>query len=353
MIESFFSDKQFSRDNLTGLYNREVIVEYVNTLIGRNIPFSLSLLDIDNFKYVNDTYGHALGDKVIQAVSSTIKTSIGEKGVVGRFGGDEFIIVYPELIEYDAVWRTCSKLSADIYAISIPEHTDLAITSTIGLARFPENERSYEKLLETADKALYRGKMKGRSCFIIYLPEKHANIVLKTEKDKSLSSLYLHSFVFRTLTNDSLKEGIKNLFNFLTSYYMLDHICIQADGKLLFEKIHELSRNKVFIPINEKLLDESFGFSTDIFHTNKIDDLKKLNKLELKKSFDDQKIMATCIVKIECKNKIYGILRAESTSQRIWQRGDMDIILTTAKTIGLILYERKTDLAEVLSGGDD
>ena len=104
MINSFFADKTNSLDNLTKLYNRDVIIEYVNSLIGKNIPFSLALVDIDNFKYVNDTFGHIVGDEIIKAVAATLRNTLADNGIVGRFGGDEFIIVLPEIVEYDAVW---------------------------------------------------------------------------------------------------------------------------------------------------------------------------------------------------------------------------------------------------------
>lgn len=343
MKNSFFADKINSLDTLTKLYNRDVIIEYVNFLVGENTPFSLALVDIDNFKYVNDTFGHITGDKIIKAVADALSGAMDGMGVAGRFGGDEFIVVLPEVVEYDAVWTSCRMIASAMASLSIPEHPELNITVTTGLARFPEDEKSYEKLLETADKALYRGKMKGRDCFIIYLPEKHAKIVLKTENDKALSSMYLHSVVFKNLANKSLRDGITNLFNFLRSYFMLDHICIQANDDIFFEKIHDLSQVHSFKPIDLNFINHNMMTITDIYYLNRIENLDKLGQFDFKEALMEQGIHSTFYARVSCNEKDFGFIRVDSTHQRIWQYSDMDILLTAAKTIAILLYERNID----------
>ena len=251
MGPNFLFEDEKSFDSLTKLYTRDVVVDYVNFLVAEGIPFTLAIVDIDNFKYVNDTYGHITGDKVLIEVAERIKKVIEGKGFVGRFGGDEFLIVFPKITDYKEVWENAHKLMKFMNSNEIQNIIGLYVTITMGISRFPEDDSTYEGLLETADKALYRGKNKGRNCFIIYLPEKHANIELKTEKDRSQSSMYLHFNVFRMLTKiEKLDTGIKMLFNFLSSYFMADHICIQKGCKIYFEKIHKLSRTKDFLPIN-------------------------------------------------------------------------------------------------------
>lgn len=344
MIDSFFSDKQNSRDVLTNLYSRDVVIEYANHLISKKVPFALALIDIDNFKYVNDNYGHIIGDKIIQAVANTLKNAVGEDVVIGRFGGDEFIIVFPNMIEYNQVYSQCSKIGASVANLTIPDQTELNVTVTTGLSRFPEDESTYNKLLETADKALYRGKTKGRDCFIIYLSEKHANIELKTENDKTLSSMHIHSLVFKTLLDSDIKGGITKLFDFFSSYYMFDHVCIQKGNSILFEKIHELSRSKNFKPLDLELIKQNISPDTELFYLNRVEQLEKNEQLDLKKKLDEQGIHSTLFVKILCKDKTYGFLRVDSSHQRIWQHGDMDILLTAARIIGLILYDNNQEL---------
>lgn len=76
------------KDNLTHVYSREVIIDYVNQLVADGTPFTFALVDIDNFKYVNDTYGHIAGDKILKTVSNRLVKLIGSIGTVARYGGD-------------------------------------------------------------------------------------------------------------------------------------------------------------------------------------------------------------------------------------------------------------------------
>ena len=86
MTDELFSVER-PKDNLTQVYSREVIIDYATSLIRRKIPFSFGIVDIDNFKYVNDTYGHLSGDKILKTVSTRLMKLIGTIGAVGRFGG--------------------------------------------------------------------------------------------------------------------------------------------------------------------------------------------------------------------------------------------------------------------------
>ena len=343
MRPNFLFEDEKSFDSLTKIYTRDVVVDYVNFLVAEGLPFSLAIVDIDNFKYVNDNFGHIAGDKVLVEVAGRIKNTIGSKGVVGRFGGDEFLIVFPEVVEYTEIWDNCHTLMKCMNIQEIKTVLGIYVTITMGISRFPENGHCYESLLETADKALYRGKTKGRNCFIIYLPEKHANIELKTEKDRTLSSMYLHFNVFRTLTkSEELKTGINNLFNFLSSYYMVDHICLQKGNKIYFEKIHKLSRTRNFAPINLKLAEKPLRPPEDFFYVNQMEAFTTSNQLEIAEEYIEQRIKAAFCCKItETEDGEPLMLRVESTLKRIWQHGEMDIYITTAKVLEMLYKEGK------------
>lgn len=84
---SFFKGKECALDDLTGVYERQVIVSYMEYLISNSIPFSFSILDVDNFKFVNDNYGHLIGDEVLKMVASTLKNVVADYGIIGRYGG--------------------------------------------------------------------------------------------------------------------------------------------------------------------------------------------------------------------------------------------------------------------------
>lgn len=354
MTDEFFSVER-AKDNLTQVYSKDVIIEYANNLIERNVPFSFALVDIDNFKYVNDTYGHMAGDKILKTISTRLMKLIGSIGAVGRVGGDEFLLVLPRLVDYDAVWTTCRSIIMFMNNFEIADFDGLFITLTIGLARYPENARDYDEIFETADKALYRGKAKGRNCFVIYLPEKHAHINLKTAAPKSISTMHMHSTVFTMLTTGpSLGEGIFSLFNFMSAQMSIDHLCIQTfpdspDGgnRIYFEKTSELSKNQSFLPINlAKLLGDIDG-TTGLFYMNRISHLEEAGRIGLLNEYKRQQIQSACACEISTCGKVYGMLRAESTTPKVWEYSDLDIFVTTAKTIALILYDRNLTFSDL------
>ena len=109
----FFKNQNldYAFDSLTKVLNREIISSYVRYLIQENIPFSICLADIDNFKYVNDTYGHMMGDQVLYEFAQKIVASVGEKCVVGRYGGDEFMIIATGISEYQDIWLSLIHIS--------------------------------------------------------------------------------------------------------------------------------------------------------------------------------------------------------------------------------------------------
>lgn len=346
----YFDNDNFALDDLTGVYRREVIVDYINHLVLKEIPFSLALIDVDNFKYVNDTFGHLTGDKIIQEVAKKLKSLIKDVGVVGRFGGDEFILVFEGIIEYNELWSICHNKIGKINGLTLKEFNGLNITITQGLSRFPQNGKNYTELLETADKALYRGKTKGRNCFIIYLDEKHKNIKLKSDSDSALSSMYLHSNIFKLLSaSENLKQNILDLFNFFSSYLMIDHICLQDNANIIMNKVHSLSVNEEFQFIPHNLIENLLNKSSELMYINNVFNLEATHQFELFSCLRKQNITSHFSCLISYKDKIYGTLRCDMTSSnRIWQYGDMDLLLTAAKTIGLILHYHNITLTDLL-----
>ncbi|MCR4821391.1 MAG: GGDEF domain-containing protein [Treponema sp.] len=351
-MDLFFRDIEVQSDSVTGVYDQATISSYTRHLIKEKIPFSFAILDVDNFSYITDAFGKEGGDKVLYDVANTVSSIIGDKGVIGRNQGDEFSIVFKELVSYDEIWNICHSILVKINEIALPEVGNQTLTVTMGIDRFPENASDYDDLLECAEKALYRGKSKGRNCFIIYIPEKHASIVPKTEKQKAFGSLNLHAAVFKFLTaNSDLKSGIQNLFNFFSSYFEIDHICVQADKRLLFQKIHQLSKQKDFEYIPHKLIMESMNQQTNVMYVDGTKNLLRAKHIELYTYFEKQNISSTCICDISYKNNFYGTLRvdmtgSESESRRL-QYSDTDLFLTAARTIAILLFFSEKKLEDL------
>ena len=176
-------------DTLTGLIARPYILRFMQALIADQTPFSMIMVDLDNFKSVNDNYGHHTGDQMLSNVSADLIRIVGENGVVGRFGGDELLIVYFGAVDYDGVHAFLD----DVYGQGGVFRKNVLVsgkkifsTATVGCAIYPKDADSFDALFALVDKTLYRGKSKGRNCFIIYVPEKHAHLEIPKLARRSL-----------------------------------------------------------------------------------------------------------------------------------------------------------------------
>ena len=157
-------------DSLTGLIARPYILRFVHALIDDKTPFVMGMVDLDNFKSINDNYGHRTGDRMLSTVAEDLRVFVGEDGVVGRFGGDEFLFVYFGCTDYDGIHAFLDEmyLSGRVFRkdLKFGERTIFS-TATVGCAVYPTDADSFDALFALSDKTLYRGKSKGRNCFII------------------------------------------------------------------------------------------------------------------------------------------------------------------------------------------
>lgn len=154
------------RDGLTGLYNRRYSEKRLSGLYEKSLEtgshFTAGIMDIDFFKRVNDTYGHEAGDVVLRGVSHIIEQHMAGKGYVGRWGGEEFLVVFEHLGIEDAV-RTIEEVLDEIRATVFSYHEDeIRVTMTCGLTEEDENQ-SMNEILKEADDRLYFGKQNGRN----------------------------------------------------------------------------------------------------------------------------------------------------------------------------------------------
>lgn len=154
-------------DDLTGIFNRRKAIEKINKLKEKSIYFNenyyIAMVDIDNFKKINDVYGHVAGDKVLIEVANAIKNSIGENDIVGRYGGEEFIIIVKE--NNNNLINIIERIRRNIESlyIKIDNSNVINVTASIGVKRFDMNNRTLEENIALADKSLYEAKTSGKN----------------------------------------------------------------------------------------------------------------------------------------------------------------------------------------------
>lgn len=152
-------------DSLTGLLNRREMTNYLEFEINRfhryQRAFSILLLDLDHFKAINDTYGHNVGDRVLQAVARQLEVSKRNSDRICRWGGEEFLLLLPETDHVGC--KNVGRRVLDTFLCSRLLEEKIVVTFSGGMATIPDDGITINELLSSADKALYRAKSQGRS----------------------------------------------------------------------------------------------------------------------------------------------------------------------------------------------
>jgi len=177
-------------DLLTGLPNRLLLNDRISQSIAlarrQNRTIALMFLDLDNFKYVNDSLGHAVGDQLLESVSKRLVAGVRASDTVSRQGGDEFVILLPEIAHPGDVAKSARKL---LLSLSIPHSVagrDLHIDGSIGISVFPEDGQDAETLIKSADTAMYSAKESGRNNFQFFTPAMNRKAVERQSLEGSL-----------------------------------------------------------------------------------------------------------------------------------------------------------------------
>lgn len=157
-------------DALTYIYNRRAIIRELQSEVLRaeryQSALSISIIDVDHFKKINDTYGHMVGDGVLKEVAILLRDGIRSPDVVGRYGGEEFLILLPNSNLHAAeeqAARLCTQMREKILSIKGQE---INVTFSIGTTQFKLGEDTWDTLLKRADNAMYEAKHKGRDCWV-------------------------------------------------------------------------------------------------------------------------------------------------------------------------------------------
>ena len=158
-------------DLLTGLLNKisteNRIKEYLEGE-GKNKTCMMCVLDIDNFKKINDTMGHAFGDEVLASLGRQISAEFRVSDVIGRMGGDEFIIFLKDLKDETIISKEASRVANFFKNFTVGEYTKYAATASIGAAMYPKDATDFESLYKAADTALYKSKNRGKNQMSFY-----------------------------------------------------------------------------------------------------------------------------------------------------------------------------------------
>ncbi|MCA8884247.1 MAG: GGDEF domain-containing protein [Rhodobacteraceae bacterium] len=164
------AEEQAFTDTLTGLKNRRALDHVLDRLVAAGEAFGLIHLDLDFFKQVNDTLGHAAGDHVLQVASDVMVRTTRAQDTLARAGGDEFVIVLPGTVDHDHLLNLSERLISQL-EVPIPYGNDVCrISGSAGITVSHGGAKKVADLLAEADQALYASKERGRGCATLYRP---------------------------------------------------------------------------------------------------------------------------------------------------------------------------------------
>lgn len=201
-----------NHDFLTDLPNRMQLHDRIGQAIARakrhQKKLAVLFLDLDRFKIVNDSLGHAIGDKLLQSVAQRLKGSIRDTDTVSRHGGDEFVLLLSEVDDRETLALTIEKIHKAITASYDIAGHDLDIGATIGISMFPEDGEDSGTLIGNADAAMYFAKENGRNKYQFFEPEMRARNMERQDIETNLrQALDKHQFVLFYQAQINLESG--------------------------------------------------------------------------------------------------------------------------------------------------
>ena len=200
-------------DFLTDLPNRMLLSDRLNQAIAlarrHGVKVAVLFLDLDRFKHINDSLGHAIGDKLLQAVAKRLMAAVRGSDTVSRQGGDEFVIVLSEVEHVQNAARHAEKIHAALSAPhAIPPH-DLHVNVSIGISIFPDDGHDVETLIKCADTAMYHAKEAGRNTYQFFKPDMNVRAVERQSLEAHLRrALERREFVLHYQSKTNLESGV-------------------------------------------------------------------------------------------------------------------------------------------------
>ena len=157
-------------DSLTGALNRSGAQKRITQHLLRPQTglSAMIMLDIDNFKQINDTYGHLFGDEVLARVVRNLEQIFRRNDVICRLGGDEFLVFITDIPERQTAERKARQICWETPAVDFPDGSKQRISLSVGISFFPEDAKEYEELYRMADIALYQAKKQGKNRWAVY-----------------------------------------------------------------------------------------------------------------------------------------------------------------------------------------
>ncbi len=348
-------EERSQKDLLTDCYNKISAENIISEKLRQenSATHTLFIIDIDNFKAINDNLGHFFGDEVLKDISIGLKEAFRDIDVIARVGGDEFIVFVENLSDVDLIAEKAEKILEVYRKTYSGEYKDYSVSGSVGVALYPCNGKTYEDLYQNADKALNQAKIQGKNRYMLYSDDLNIGTtrsITKIENANRMASSFfdydLISAVFNILYE---KNGDSSSINLTLSYicqkYGADrsYIFETLDGCVTLDNTFEYCKSGIRSEIDnlqgipyELFADFINKAHNDIIYSN---DLREtLEQDEAFKIMDDQGILSFVHAQIKRENQLtFFIGLDDCTKTRIWTEREINSLQYIGKLLSIIL----------------
>ncbi len=360
--------RRAERDGLTHLYNKSTARQLVEAELSdsdQERQHALFLIDIDNFKSVNDTLGHMFGDAVLSEVSRHLQNTFRESDILGRTGGDEFLVLMRNIGDAEAATRKADELVGFLDALFDGALRDLHVSTSVGLALYPGDGLTLDTLYQAADNALYVSKSAGKKRWTLYKGDMAHKIPPCGRKTLQIPEIYKRNSPQKTFTENlveyifsilySSKDTIKaipHILGLIGNHFNVSRVYIfekTEDGRFYSNTI-EWCNNGVQSEINnlrwvpaEKLSDyDSYFNENGVFYCTDI----KILPSHMRELFERQGIASTLQCALQEDTLLRGIIGFdECTGNRVWTGEEIETLTLVGKIVGTFLLKSISGLS--------
>lgn len=351
------------KDALTGIYNRAETERQIKKYFEKNLNVmgALFMIDTDNFKQINDTEGHMIGDIVLTEMASGMKKIMHDSDVVGRIGGDEFTIFMKNISSVKDAEKKAEELLYMFRHLFQKEKSFLKVTCSIGIAIYPKDGNTFKEIYARADKALYQAKNMGKNNYVIYNQDYFKELeefdcsslgtVIDSEKQYAEYPDNLTRYIFRMLyQTDDIDQAINMILEVVGKQFDVSRVYIfenTEDGRYTsntYEWCNEgISSQMAYLQNSnyqdyedyEKLFEDELVFYCRDIHTLS----PKLEEL-----FSSQGIHST----LQCAYKEDRVFSGfvgfdECTGLRLWSQEEISTLSLISQIISMFLQRKKNN----------
>ena len=365
--QSLTLKKRAEQDALTGLFNKEAthsrIREYMEEGNGTG---ALMIIDIDNFKRVNDTKGHLYGDAVLSNLSRSMKNSFRESDILGRIGGDEFLIFLKSVDRHEYVQINAEKILKLFSELQVNGRLTEELSCSIGVAMYPGDGSDFTTLFQNADYALYHAKHEGKNRYAFYdeksvqsyirnqaFLEPVANTKIDSNDNGHMLNTQIVEYVFRILYNNrddnetigAILEIVGNYFNVSRSYIFENsedsRYCINTFewcNKGVEPQIHSLKKVSY-----EEDLGGSYQKNFNEENVFYCQDITKLPRKQYE-ILERQNIKSMLQCAITDRGEFKGFVGFDECRQnRLWTKDQIDVLAFVSEILSTFLLKRRAN----------